>query len=128
MQNQTELERSLIEFDKHVFEEYILRNNVAPLIEMTLQGFFIVSPGGIEPKQQVIDTIGNLEVESLIVENERVHIYSSTAVLAGKLRGSGLLMGRPFPVLTYLSVYVLEGETWRLSAQSLTPMAAPERA
>jgi hypothetical protein len=120
------LERMLIDLNQRVLVEYVLHNNTALLEEVARNDFFLVGPAGIEPRKQVIATVGNLEADSVSVKNTEIRLYgspvASSAVLAGRLRAKGSLGGRPLPVLTYLSVYVRDGDKWRLAARSLTPL------
>lgn len=121
-----QLKRMLVELNERVLVEYVLHNNTGPLKAATRDDFFVVGPAGIEPRAQVIATVGNLDVDSVGVENAEIRLYgspaASSAVLAGTLRAKGSLGGRPMPVLSYLSVYVREGDEWRLAARSLTPL------
>ena len=120
-----ETQRTLIELNETVLEEYILNNNVEPLQGTAVEEFFVVTPVGIESRQQVVDTVNNLDIDSIEIENAEIHVYGSTAVLAGTVKAEGQLGGRPMPPLTYLSVYANVGGHWRLVARSLTPILAP---
>jgi hypothetical protein len=120
-----EAEKTLIELNERVLEEYILNNNVEPLRGTAVEEFFVVTPVGIESRQQVMETVGNLDVDSIRIDLSEIHVYGSTAVLAGTVIADGQLGGRPMPPITYLSVYAKEGDRWRLVARSLTPILAP---
>jgi hypothetical protein len=61
----------------------------------------------------------------VVIENERIEVLDSAAVLAGTIRAEGTIMGRPMPNLVYLSVYAKEDAGWRLVARSLTPKMVP---
>jgi hypothetical protein len=124
VESTTDLERVLIELNERVLVEYVLQNNARPLRESSLMSFFAVTPGGIESRSRVVATVGNLDVDSLIVENVKFQLHETTAVLAGSLTPCGTLGGRPMPTLTYLSVFVKQGDEWRLAARSLTPLVA----
>lgn len=126
-----QLKQMLTKLNEQVLVEYILHNNTGPLETAALDDFFLVGPAGVESRNRVVATVDNLEVDSVSVENTEIRLYgspdASSAVLAGTLRPKGSLEGRPMPILTYLSVYVLEEYEWRLAARSLTPlMAEPE--
>lgn len=125
------LEQMLTKLNEQVLVEYILHNDTGPLETVALDDFFLVGPAGVESRNRVVTTVDNLEVDSVSVENTEIRLYgspdTSSAVLAGTLRPKGTLGGRPMPVLSYLSVYVREGNEWRLAARSLTPlMEEPE--
>lgn len=120
-----QIEESLVRLNETILESYVLHNDTAPLERATAEGFLVVTPAGIESREQVIATVGNLEVESVVIENERIEVFGSAAVLAGTIRAEGTIMGRPMPNLTYLSVYAKEGDGWRLVARSLTPKMRP---
>lgn len=126
------LEQMLIELNEQVLVEYILHNNTGPLEATTGDDFFLIGPAGVEHREQVVTTVGNLDVDSVSVENSEIRIYgspdASTAVLAGTIHPKGSLGGRPMPILSYLSVYIREGNgEWQLAARSLTPlMVQPE--
>ncbi|MFW5972794.1 MAG: nuclear transport factor 2 family protein [Bacteroidota bacterium] len=123
-----DVEQALVDLNERILIEYVVHNNTGPLQATAAERFFAVTPGGIEPRSHVIATVGNLDVDSVSVMNTEIHLYGSTALLAGVLRGQGTLSGRPLPPLSYLSVYVKEDEQWRLAARSLTPMVArPQR-
>ena len=121
-----QLERMLVELNERVLVEYVLHNNTGPLEVAARDDFFLIGPAGLESRERVVATVGNLDVDSVAVENAEVRLYGSpvvsSAVLAGTLRGEGSLGGRPMPTLSYLSVYVREGDEWRLAARSLTPL------
>ncbi len=124
--NAGELERMLVELNERILVEYVLHNNPVPLEEAARSDFFLVGPAGVESRERVVATVGNLDADSVSVENTEVRLYgspsASAAVLAGTLRSEGRLGGRPMPVLSYLSVYVREAGGWRLAARSLTPL------
>jgi len=123
-----ELEKTLTELNERVLEEYILNNNVEPLEGIATADFFVETPVGIESRKQVIETVGNLDVDSIAIENTEIHLYGPTEVLAGTVKVVGQLGGRPMPPITYLSVYAQEGDRCRLFARSLTPrLASPRR-
>lgn len=127
------LEQRLVELNERVLVEYDLHNNTGPLEAAARDDFFLVGPAGVESRDRVLATVGNLDVDSVSVENTEIRLYggpaASSAVLAGTIRPNGSLGGRPMPVLSYLSVYVRDGQTWRLTARSLTPLmdGSPEQ-
>lgn len=116
------LERRLLALNEQVLVEYVLWNNTGPLEEVALDNFFVVGPAGVELRNQVIATVGSLDVDSVSVENAEFRLHDSTAVLAGTVTARGQLGGRPMPTLSYLSVFVKERGEWRLAARSLTPL------
>ena len=117
--------QALIELNERVLREYVVHNNTLPLEEIAPKNFFAVTPGGIESRAHVIATVGNVDVDSMTVENNEVRIHGEMALLAGTLRPHGRLSGRLMPTLTYLSVYIRQNGHWRLVARSLTPLLAP---
>lgn len=118
-------EASLLELNERVLEAYILNNNVEPLREIAVDDFFVVTPAGVESRERVLETAGNLDIESISIENTEIHQYGTTAILAGTVIAEGQIGGRPMPPITYLSVYVDEGGQWQLVARSITPLFAP---
>lgn len=124
IEDTTDLEHMLVELNERILVEYVLKNNARPLRENSLVSFFAVTPGGIESRSRVLTTVGNLDVDSLSVDNAKFQIHETTALLSGSLTPHGTLGGRPMPTLTYLSVYVKERGEWRVAARSLTPLVA----
>lgn len=120
------LKQRLIELNERVLVEYVLHNNTGPLETAARDDFFVVGPAGVESRERVVATVGNLKVDSVSIENTEIRLYgspeASSAVLAGTLHPRGSLGSRPMPVLSYLSVYVRKGNEWRLAARSLTPL------
>jgi hypothetical protein len=118
------LEQSLIALNEEVLLAYMLQNDTAPLTAVTQDDYFLIGPGGIEPREQIIDTVGNLKVDEVTIENKEIRLYESSALLAGIIRAEGTIMGQPMPPMGYLSAYVRQGEQWWLAARSLTPLMA----
>lgn len=120
------LERMLIDLNERILVEYVLHNDTALLEATARDDFFLIGPAGIESRERVIATVGNLDVDSVTVNNTEIRLYgqsvASSAVLAGTLKANGNLGGRPLPVLSYLSVYIRDGDEWLLAARSLTPL------
>jgi hypothetical protein len=117
-------EQALLDLNESILREYVVRNNTLPLEATALGDFFAATPGGIESRAHVIATVGNVDVDSVTIENTEIRIHGAAALLAGTLRPYGRLNGRPMPTLTYLSVYVRQEGRWRLAARSLTPLVA----
>jgi hypothetical protein len=121
-------EQALLDLNERILREYVVRNNTRPLEATALGDFFAATPGGIESRAHVIATVGNVDVDSVTIENTEIRFHDDAALLAGTLSPYGRLSGRPMPTLTYLSVYVRQEGRWRLAARSLTPLlASPPR-
>lgn len=120
------LEQMLVDLNERILVEYVLHNDTALLEATARDDFFLIGPAGIESRERVIATVGNLDVDSVTVKNTEIRLYgqsvASSAVLAGTLKANGNLGGRPLPVLSYLSVYIRDGDEWLLAARSLTPL------
>lgn len=114
----------LSDFNRDVLLEYLLNRNTAPLEAAAVASFFAVTPAGIEPREHVVATVGNLDIAHAEVFTHRIEVLGDTAVLAGKIVVDGTIGGKTAPELGFLSVYkMLDGE-WRLVARSLTPQLA----
>ena len=81
-----QIEESLVRLNETILESYVLHSDTAPLEQATGEDFFVVTPAGIESRDRVIATVGNVEAQSVVIENERIEIFDSAAVLAGTIR------------------------------------------
>lgn len=115
----------IIDLNERILREYVVENNTGPLEDTALDDFFAVTPAGIESRAHIVATVGNVDVDSVTIENTELRIHGDAAVLAGTLRPYGRLNDRPMPTLTYVSVYIRQEGRWRLTARSLTPLMAP---
>lgn len=125
MEETANVESTLIELNEGILEEYILRNNTEPLQATALESYIVMTPGGLETKEQAIAGVSNVDADKVRVENEQCQIHGTTAILAGTLSGTRTIAGRPVPDIGYLSVYVKNDGEWRLAARSLTPQGIP---
>jgi hypothetical protein len=131
MASHSEIESRLIEFNRELWEEYMLHHNTAPYQRLALPEYlFLADIGLVETKEQVIATVGNLKIEALSIVHEEFRLHGQTAVLMGRLEVEGEVLGiRLPPVMRYLSVFVLSKEQeWKVLAQSLTRVIDPRQA
>ncbi len=112
----------LLERNREILEAYVVANDTAPLDAAAVDDYFVVTPIGMESRSHVLATVGNLDVTELRIEGPEVRLHGDTAILTGTLHGDGTLSGRPFPAMTHVTVFVRDGDDWRLAARSLTPL------
>jgi hypothetical protein len=115
----------LSDYNRDMLLAYIVDNDTGPLEQAATDAFFVVTPGGIESREHVIATVGNLDVTAAEVFTHRIEVLGDTAVLAGKITLDGNLNGRPAPDLGFLSVFRMIDNEWYLVARSLVPQLGP---
>jgi Domain of unknown function (DUF4440) len=118
----------LSEFNRDLLLEYLLHHNTEPLRAATVEDYFVLTPGGIETRDEALAGAGLVDVTDAEVYTHRIEVSGDTAVLAGKIRASGTLNGRPMPELGFLSVFRMVDGEWFLVARSLVPQVAPPAA
>ena len=100
---------------------------------------FVVMNGAVETKDDVVPRDrtqasprrGRLEVQSLELKPERVTVRGNSAIVIGLLHIKATVAGRSLPdTMRVLSVFTKEndGEKWRLTARSITPILVPSAA
>ena len=124
---ESELKERLIELNRQLWEEYMLRHNTEPYQRAALPEYlFLANIGLVETKDEVIATVGNLQVDAVRVANEEFRLHENTAILIGKLEVRGRVLGHPLPPqMRYMSVFVKSSGEWRVLAQSLTEVVNP---
>lgn len=81
---------------------------------------YIHSNGWTESKKDVIDDLktGKLVYEDVQIENAKVRLYKSTAIVTGTGKFSGGNNGNAFDLrLLYTEVYVLKNKKWLLASR-----------
>jgi hypothetical protein len=96
--------------------------------------YFIAMNGAVETKSEVIGTGSEgearaprpLQIAELRVEPETVVVRDGEAVVISTLHIRATVRGRPIPERhRIMSVFLRQGEAWRLFARSITPILAP---
>ena len=91
--------------------------------DLALESFRVLAPGGIvEGKSQAIDGLAAWDATSVRFSGEEVVLHGPVALVLGRLDIDGTMrpVGRWGP-LKYTSVWVRDGDAWRLLSRSLTP-------
>jgi hypothetical protein len=117
----------LIQLNREMMEEYILHHNTGPNSVIMLDDFlFVASIGKIETKEDVIATVGNLDIQSVkIIHNEFRH-HGPTAVLVGTLHLQGSISNNEINAqIRFMSVFIHQHDQWRLMARSFSPIVHP---
>lgn len=123
------IEKFLVQLNRELFEQYILRHDTKQYSRVALDDYVLVaSIGAIESREEVLATADNLDIRSLTVTNNEFRHHHTTAVLVGTLDMEGTILGHDVSgQMRYLSVFVeLDGD-WRLMARSLSPVIDPRR-
>jgi hypothetical protein len=96
--------------------------------------YFIAMNGAVETKAEVVGTGSEgearaprpLQIAELRVEPKTVVVRDGEAVVISTLHIRATVRGHPIPVRhTIMSVFLRDGEAWRLFARSITPILAP---
>ena len=123
----------LIAMNARVMVAYIRDQDPGPLREQARDDFFVVSPVGFEDVAYLLDHVGELAADAVVVETVEVRLVGETAIVAGRLHlrdggaeGGAEGGGTEWPPLAFLTVYVREDGRWRLAARSITPQRQPD--
>ncbi|QDP01301.1 nuclear transport factor 2 family protein [Thalassotalea sp. PS06] len=120
-------ELSLVKLHDDITRAYMVEGDVEPLNQSTEDDYFLIAGIGLlESKQQVLQTVNNLNVTDVVFHNDNVIIKGETAILTGTISPTGTIMGHPLPKsFRYLSVFIREQGSWKLQARSITPVRKP---
>jgi ketosteroid isomerase-like protein len=114
----------VIRLNREIFERVVAGRDREALRQLTHEQFLVIPPGGIvEDKAEALEGIEAFRgVTGVHVSGEQVALHGETAVVVGKvvIEGEVPPMGKVPPV-RFMSVFVREGDQWRLLARSLTP-------
>lgn len=116
----------LLRLTRMLYESMLVRQDSTLFAAVALGDVVVVPPGGIvESRAQVIAGLANFRISAVELDDLRVVLQDSTAVVTGRLTPAGEVrgVGSPGP-LRFLDVFMRSGGEWRLLARSLTPCAA----
>lgn len=124
----TETEAVLIQKNRSIFEEHVLRHSTDSLNTIALDNYLLIPPtGALESKGEVMNSVTNLSVNKLLVLVSNTIMRDEMGILIGTLELEGTLGGKPLPkTIRYMSVFVLDKGKWRLQARTLTPVLQPK--
>jgi parallel beta-helix repeat protein len=115
--------------------DWWLRGDLGRLDRLMMDEFhFIAMNGALEDKQEIVHGAGQpgdlapraLQVQSLSVEPEEVVLRDNEAIVVSLMHIRATVRGRPIPErMRVMSVFLREGDEWRLFARSITPILAP---
>jgi hypothetical protein len=120
-------ETHLVELNRHLFEQLLLHHDPEPYRAVADPEYlFIANIGIVENLEEVTTNLDNLDIKALTVTNEEFRLRNSTAVLVGTMRIQGTVLGFALPAeMRYMSVFVRQGDEWRLLSRSLTEINDP---
>ena len=123
----TNVEDYLIQLNREMLEQYILYHNTEPNSRIMLNDYiFVASIGVIETKEEVISTVGNLDIHSADITHNEFRRHGQTAVLVGTLGMQGSISGNNInSQIRYMSVFIYQQDKWRLMARSFSPIVHP---
>jgi ketosteroid isomerase-like protein len=113
----------LLVMHREIFEALIVHHDASRFDAVALDELLLVPPGGIvETKQEALEGVGAFAVHDIRIEDEVVTRRGDVAIVVARmtLHGEVRPVGRLGPMRT-MSVFVLDGDEWRLLARSLTP-------
>lgn len=121
------VEEQLVRLNKKMMEQYILHHNTELNEEIMLDDYiFVASIGKIESKEDVINTVGNLNIQSASIAHNEFRHHAPTAVLVGTLNMEGSIDNQRMNAqIRYLSVFIFQNDEWRLMARSFSPIVHP---
>jgi len=121
------LEEYLVRLYTELMEEYILHHNTEPYAEVMLDDYLlVVEIGLIENREHLLSTVGNLDIQSVKLNNEEFLYYGNTAVLVGTMELEGSILGYTIDgMVRYMSVFVQHEGQWRMMSGSFSPMVHP---
>ena len=108
-------------------EQYILHHNTHPYADVMMDDYLlVVEIGLIENRDHLLTTVGNLDIQSATLVNEKFLHYDSNAVLIGTLEMEGKILGHTIDgMVRYMSVFILHEGRWRLLSGSFSPVVHP---
>jgi hypothetical protein len=121
------IEEYLIRLHTELMEQYILYHDAELYANVMLDDYLLVIEIGlIENRELLLNTVGNLDIQTAKLTNEEFLHYGSTAVLIGKLEMEGKILGHTIDgMLRYMSVFILHQDQWRLLSGSFSPVVHP---
>jgi hypothetical protein len=121
------VEEQLIRLNTEMLEQYTLHHNTQLNEEIMLDDYiFMASIGKIESKEDVINTVGNLNIRSASITYNEFRHHDPTAVLVGTLHLDGFITNtRVNARMRFMSVFVYVDDQWRLMARSFSPIVHP---
>ncbi|MEZ4803396.1 MAG: nuclear transport factor 2 family protein [Gelidibacter sp.] len=117
-------DEELTRLNTTLFKNYALDNNTE-LFELTASDdFMLVSAiGHLETKEQATKGVKNVILTDLKVTTDTIIVKQNVGIVIGVLKMEGTIMKRPIPNdFRYMSVFIKEGENWKLQSRSMTPI------
>jgi len=121
------VEEQLVRLNTEMLEQYTLHHNTQLNEEIMLDDYiFVASIGKIESKEDVINTVGNLNIQSASITYNEFRHHDPTAVLVGTLHMEGFISNIKVNArMRFMSVFINVDDQWRLMARSFSPIVHP---
>jgi hypothetical protein len=120
---QTPSREALLALHRQLLESVFLRGDTTVVAVTALPNLVVVPPGGIvENRAQLLNGVQNTLSDSLLVDEVMVADYGTTAVVVARVtmaRRDRQTVGTGRSRM--MSVFVHDGQQWRLLARSVTP-------
>jgi len=120
-------EEYLVRLHTEMMEEYVLHHNTELYAETTMDDYLlVVEIGLIETRDEVLTTVGNLDMKTVNLTNEEFLHYGDTAVLIGKMELDGSILGHTVAgKVRYMSVFIKHHGQWKMLSGSFSPVVNP---
>jgi hypothetical protein len=121
------VEEQLVRLNTEMLEQYTLHHNTQLNEKIMLDDYiFVASIGKIESKEDVISTVGNLNIQSASITYNEFRHHDPTAVLVGTLHMEGFITNIKVNArMRFMSVFINVDDQWRLMARSFSPIVHP---
>jgi ketosteroid isomerase-like protein len=119
--------QELLELEKN-FQKAVMENDAEAITRFIADDWIIVdAEGAIIQRDKFLAIIksGTLTHDAMNLEQPRVRVYGTTAVVTGRATSSGKYMGTPFKTLERSTdVFVKVEDQWRCVLTQLSPLPA----